>query len=269
MNPKEIKTHPFFKDLFPIKPELLNNIEKDMKDCQYDESQPIILGTWEGQDEPVCIDGHTRLQAAKNAGITEVPVYEYDYTSEEAAIEHAIGLQCHRRNLTDGELLRLMQVTDKRNVSQREANGQFAAAPSCAPGKSSEATAELLGISARKVEQMRTILDHGDAEMVEAVKNNETSVNKGYKETQKRRKEKKEKAETKKSKDKSVTKPKDMEKSEQQPEPRSVLLSADRFSALKELGGCSIEEHVARAVDRYLHMIGSEPQELDDGDYDD
>ena len=188
MNPREIKTHKSFEALFPIRPELLTIIEEDMKTWEYDESQPIVLATWEGQDEPVCIDGHTRLQAAKNAGIMEVPVYEQEYSDEEAAIEHAIQLQCHRRNLTDAELFRYMEIIDERYVPERNENGKFAGAPNGAAGKSSEATAKLLGTSSRKAERMRAIMDHGDSETVDAVKNGEMSVNKGYEETQKKRK---------------------------------------------------------------------------------
>jgi hypothetical protein len=66
MNAKEIKTHETFTNLFPIKPELQEKIENDMREGTYDFSQPIILASWDGQKEPVCIDGHTRLQAAIN-----------------------------------------------------------------------------------------------------------------------------------------------------------------------------------------------------------
>ncbi len=57
----------------------------------------MILATWEGQKEPVCIDGHTRLQAAKNLGIEEVPVFVHEFDTEEEAVEKAIKLQRNRR----------------------------------------------------------------------------------------------------------------------------------------------------------------------------
>src|SRR5208283_6099594 len=97
-----------------------------------------------------------------------------------AAIEHAIQLQCHRRQLTDAELFRYMEIIDERYVPQRNENGKFAGAPNGAAGKSSEATAKLLGTNSRKAERMRAIMDYGDPETVDAVKKSEMSVNKGY-----------------------------------------------------------------------------------------
>jgi hypothetical protein len=190
-NPKEIKTHEAFTSLFPIREELLKKIEEDMEERDYDYSQPVILATWEGQDEPVCIDGHTRLQAAMNAGIEEVPVFiREEFDTEQEAVEHAIHLQCHRRNLTDAELMKYMKVLDKRGEVGRDSDtGQFTVASNGAQGKTSKATADLLNTSARKVEKMRTIQDHGDADTIEAVMQGEMSLNQGYNETQKKRKQ--------------------------------------------------------------------------------
>ena len=277
MNTEEVKTHETFRALFPIRPELLTIIEGDMKTWEYDESQPIVLATWEGQDEPVCIDGHTRLQAAKNAGIMEVPVYEQEYSSEEAAIEHAIQLQCHRRNLSDAELFRYMEIIDERYVPQRNENGKFAGAPNGAAGKSAEATAKLLGTSSRKAERMRAIMDHGDSETVDAVKNGETSVNKGYEETQKKRKAAKaaEKSLKAPSTDSANTSPdsppalpapteeETLVSKDEESEPvndMTVALAPEQYRALKDLGE-SIEYHVELAIDIYLRMVADTLEE--------
>ena len=175
--PEEIKTHPTFESLFPINPQVLAKIEQDMRDGSYDFSQPIILATWEGQKEPVCIDGHTRLNAATNVGIQEVPVWLHEFATEEEAIEKVIKLQSNRRNMTDAEILACVRVLDQRrragrpkkelaqgcaNFSDNEAgqdeqeNQDSCAVPST--GKSAQAIGEMLGISTRKVEQARTVL---------------------------------------------------------------------------------------------------------------
>ncbi len=101
IKPNEIETHPFFVELFPIQPKLLEKIETDMTEGTYDLSQPVILATWNGQETPVCIDGHTRLKAAINAGIDELPVWTHEFDTEEEAIEKAIKLQQNRRNMSD------------------------------------------------------------------------------------------------------------------------------------------------------------------------
>lgn len=112
--PEEINTHPSFESLFPINPTVLGKIEQDMRDGRYDFSQPIILATWEGQEEPVCIDGHTRLKAAKNSGIEEVPVWLHEFDTEEEAVEKTIKLQSNRRNMTDAEILMCIETLDER-----------------------------------------------------------------------------------------------------------------------------------------------------------
>ncbi len=54
----EIGTHPLFEGIFTINDELLAKIEQDMRDDSYDVSQPIILGTWDGQEE-ACLHRRT------------------------------------------------------------------------------------------------------------------------------------------------------------------------------------------------------------------
>ncbi len=270
MNPAEIQTHKSFEALFPIRPELLTIIEEDMRDWKYDESQPIVVAKWEGQDELVCIDGHTRLQAAKNAGIKEVPVYEYYYDDEAAAIEHAIQLQCHRRQLTDAELFSYMEIIDDRYVPQRNEDGKFAGAPNGAAGKSSESTAKLLGTSSRKTERMRTIMDHGDSETVDAVKNGEMSVNKGYEETQKKRKAAKasEKSLKAPSLDSENTSEETFVSEDSQSEPTddmTVTLAPEHYRALRDLGE-SIQYHVELAIDMYLQSLSN--FDVDEDEYD-
>jgi ParB-like chromosome segregation protein Spo0J len=196
MNPNEIKTHTTFSELFPINPELLKRIEQDIRDKTYDFSQPIILATWEGQDDPVCIDGHTRLKAAINAGIADVPVWiREDFATEDEALEHAIKLQRNRRNMTDAELISCFEKLDQRKQrgGDRKSEDAKSKPQHCgnAGGRSASAReiAEKLGISTRKAEQTRTVIDHADPDIAEAVRNSEMSINKAYKETQKRRKE--------------------------------------------------------------------------------
>ncbi len=114
MSPREIHTHESFEAMFPINPELLEKIENDMRDGTYDLSQPVILATWKGQKEPVCIDGHTRLKAAIDIGIEEVSIWIHEFDSEQEAIEHAIKLQQNRRNMTDADILVCVALLDSK-----------------------------------------------------------------------------------------------------------------------------------------------------------
>jgi len=196
MNPKEIKTHPAFENLFPMDKDLLRLIEQDMRDNGFDLTQPIILATWEGQNEPACIDGHTKRQAAINLGIQEVPVWiREELGTEWDALQCAIKLQCHRRNLTDSERINLLQLCDSRRPrgGDRRSAEAKSLPQSCGneSGRSASAKeiADLLGCSPRKVEQLRTIMDHADPDTLKAVQKGDISGNKAYQETQKKRKE--------------------------------------------------------------------------------
>jgi hypothetical protein len=89
MNPNEIRTHETFENLFPINQDVLAKITADMKErhFHYDPSQPVVVATWAGQAESVCIDGHTRIKAAINAGIAEIPVWKHEFDTEDEALE--------------------------------------------------------------------------------------------------------------------------------------------------------------------------------------
>jgi ParB family transcriptional regulator, chromosome partitioning protein len=276
VNPKDVETRPFFEELFPMQPKLLEKIETDMREGTYDLSQPVILATWNGQKEPVCIDGHTRLKAAINAGIEELPVWTHEFDTEEEAIKKAIMLQQNRRNMSDADIVACVAALDSRRMrgGDRRSDEAKSKASSDAienpPSKSAAETAELMGISTTKVERTRTLLDHGDPETIDEVKQGKKSINKATKEIREKRRKKA-------PEDKPNKQP--SEPSEEQPGDtgaRMVSISLEYYGRLKELGG-SIDDHVARAIERYLYLLRAEPQSevydedeyFDDGDYDD
>jgi len=70
-------------------------------------SNPITMGTRPGQKELVVVDGHTRLQAALEAGIQVVPMVIVPFEDVTAALQSAVGLQAQRRFSTDGARYRM------------------------------------------------------------------------------------------------------------------------------------------------------------------
>ena len=128
------------------------------------------------------VDGHTRLAAAQKIHLNKVPITLKEFVGEDEALQYAIRSQCNRRNLSDAELLTCLSELDKRkmrggnSIASREAIGKFA-----------EKTADLLGISRTKVEQLRTVYDHAPEKLKEAVSRGDISINKAYKETMKQR----------------------------------------------------------------------------------
>ena len=164
-----------FKNLFPINPTVLAAMTEDMKTHGFDMVHPIVV--WGGHNG-VVVDGHTRLQAAKDAGVLNVPLVIKEFADEDEAIQYAISSQRNRRNLTDSELLNCIAAIDSRfprGGSSKTAREVF--------GNSAQKTADILGISKTKVEKLRTVNDHASNQIKDAVLNGELSVNKAYNET--------------------------------------------------------------------------------------
>ena len=130
-----------FKDLFPIKESVLNEIAEDMKQNGFDFAHPIII--WAGHKVTV-VDGHTRLAAAQKIHLNKIPIILKEFASEDEALQYAIKAQSHRRSLTPQELLNCLAELDKRKSAGRP--GKLATNMANF-GKSSEATADLLCIS--------------------------------------------------------------------------------------------------------------------------
>jgi ParB-like chromosome segregation protein Spo0J len=185
-----VTTREPFSSLFPINPNVLEAVKESMRVAGgQDTDEPIVV--WRRHDEShhtgrsrTVVDGHTRFRAAQELGLEGIYVSHHDFADEDEAIAYAIRRQVNRRNLGDAELARYVAMLDKR----RQSGERTDLAQDCArSGKSAEATAEILGVSPRKVEQVRTVLDHADEETKVAVLSGEKTVNAAYQETQQKR----------------------------------------------------------------------------------
>ncbi|MBW1992655.1 MAG: DUF5131 family protein [Deltaproteobacteria bacterium] len=192
MKASELKRYlrPPFCELFPTSKAVIEAVKGAMAEWGYDQSQPIII--WdEGQ---AIIDGHTRLRAAQEVGIEDIPVHYKSFATEEEALAYAIHLQRNRRNLTDAEIIRCIEALDKRR--QRGGDHKSEEFKKSKPsnegietGKSASAkeTAKLVGVSRVKVERARTVLEHGEEPVKKAVQAGELSIHRAYQLTQERR----------------------------------------------------------------------------------
>lgn len=164
-----LRTAAPFKDLFPIREDIMNRIMTDMKQHGFDSGHPIVV--WSGKKLTV-VDGHTRLLAAIKLGIETIPVVVREFANEKAALEYAIGSQRNRRNLTDAELMKCISALDHRKKKGPQKD--------CPHGKSADRTAMLLGTSRIKVEKIRSIIDHAPEEIKEAIRSGNLTINKAY-----------------------------------------------------------------------------------------
>jgi protein gp37 len=166
----EITLSSTFADLFPIDADDLAAIKQDMEEHGYDDSAPIVL--WHGHG--VVVDGHTRLEAAKQAGLSTVAVFEKTFADEDAALRYAIHNQRDRRNLTNGDLLRLVAALDARrkrgnHTGNQHTGVQVEKVPEGTNSTSAAETAETIGVSEKAVHNARAVLaDPAVKEQVEA-----------------------------------------------------------------------------------------------------
>jgi hypothetical protein len=171
-----VKAEPF-ASLYAIKPDVLAAIKADMAEKGFDHSKPVNV--WKRADgSRVLVDGYTRMRAVEELGFMKLTAYEMSFADDAEALAYAIHTQRDRRNISDAELLHLVEIVDKPQEGQKKP-----IAPSGAneikPKKTAEITAEQVGTSTRQVERARTVLD--DPEQAEAVLAGRKSINQAAK----------------------------------------------------------------------------------------
>lgn len=188
MKPEQIKTADPFKSLFPINSQVLDRVQEDMQKHGYDTSQPLII--WAAQG--VVVDGHTRLEAAKNIGLEEVPVHEKNFADADEALAYAIHNQSNRRNLTDNEILQCIEALDRFKArGGGHKSDAFKEKSKASNGaidpkeKSAQKTAKLVGVSRAKVERARAILT--DRQAAAEVRAGKKKISRAYQEIQNKR----------------------------------------------------------------------------------
>jgi ParB-like chromosome segregation protein Spo0J len=199
----DLKVSEPFCSLFPIDGNILSQILEDMKTHGYDCSQPVVV--W--KDKGIVIDGHTRVRVASMWRIKKIPVFEKEFADEEDALNYAVHCQVNRRNLTDADILRLVEKLDQRGkvgrppveITSNEVENMTSSQKlhllverlnydtfKKEFRRSSKITATLLKTSASKIEKVRTVLDKGDEKIKAAVLAGEITINKAYVDTLKK-----------------------------------------------------------------------------------
>ena len=178
MNAKDLMLIKPFKNLFEIDETILQAIKKNMKKNGYDQAFPITV--W----EDVVVDGFTRLQAAMELGMKEVPVFKKAFTDEKEALEYAIHNQRDRRNLSDAELLHCIEAIDK-PMTKAEA-GKKGGKVEEKEAPTHKKTAKELKISETKVTDARVVLS--DKKAKKEVESGKKTISKAAKEVREKKK---------------------------------------------------------------------------------
>ncbi|HKL86367.1 MAG TPA: ParB/Srx family N-terminal domain-containing protein [Treponemataceae bacterium] len=150
---KDINYEEPFLSFFKINEEVLEAITEDMKKNGYDSSKPVVLWKKPNGDK-VLIDGHTRVNAAKEAGLMKVVAYEKIFINVEEAIEYAIHSQKARRNITNAELFKSIELIDSLKTP---GNQSASAEADYIPERSASRTARIANTSKSTVERARVV----------------------------------------------------------------------------------------------------------------
>jgi ParB family chromosome partitioning protein len=159
----DIFIDPEISRIFAVQEKTRKEITRSIEEKGYDKSQPVVL--WKGKN--ILVDGHTRLAAAKEAGLEEIPAAELEFDSREDALLYTFERQTVRRNLTASEILAAAQTLEAKKTRD-------------GTGRAAEQLAERLGVSAATVYHAQKIAREAPEEVVEAVRKGERSIRSAY-----------------------------------------------------------------------------------------
>jgi len=160
----DIVIDPEISKVFKVNEKLVDEICRKIESFGYDDSQPVVLlkGTM------IILDGHQRRLAALKAGLKEIPAVDREFESREDAVMYTFERQALRRNLTGAEILTAAEVMLH---SRKKHDGT---------GRAAEQLAKRLNLGVATIYQAQAVLKSGDEEVIQAVRDGEMSVKKGF-----------------------------------------------------------------------------------------
>lgn len=114
----EIHIDPILSRLFKIEPKVQNTIAVDIKANGYDKGSPIDV--FKNGDKYTVVDGHTRLGACVEAGISTITAVVRPFANIEDAVTHSYKTQIHRRNLDGAALVAFAEVMAAHTQTKKE-----------------------------------------------------------------------------------------------------------------------------------------------------
>jgi ParB/RepB/Spo0J family partition protein len=155
-----------FSSIFPIQENTLNSITNSILANGYDKGEPVTL--WEYKKQKyILIDGHTRLKAAENAGLKEIPVSIMYFNNLKEAKTYTVLRQAHRRNLTQIEILEAAKIYASKE--RRDGSGRIA-----------EILSREIGVSPSTIVHAKAVADKASKEDLNAIKNGKATINSVY-----------------------------------------------------------------------------------------
>lgn len=138
-------------------------IKASMEKDGYNTAHPIEIGKIKSEDAEYVVEGNTRLRAALELGLEEIPVTYKTFENIDDAVLYAFQAQKDRRNLTPEGIL---EVAEKLNLSDFT--------------NKAELLAQITGQSKSTAKKAMFAAKNMTEDDKEAVKTGETSINKFY-----------------------------------------------------------------------------------------
>jgi ParB family chromosome partitioning protein len=149
-------THPLFLGLFIEEPDTISRIARDMRTNGYDPARPIDV--WKdgaGRGRHIVVEGHQRLQAAREAGLTTVRIAYRHFDDDGDALLWAAEQQSNRRNASrEAQCLSILRALRSAGEMQWATTAVLA---------------ERFGFSTATVDRARQVLDRGSESEIVAV----------------------------------------------------------------------------------------------------
>ena len=155
-----------FSKMFSIKKQLLNKITKSILEEGFDKSKPVAL--WEFKEQEfVLLDGHTRMRAAENAGLKEIPAIVMQFNNIDDAKLYTYKCQALRRNLTQQEIMEAVKLLG--NKKNRDGKG-----------RSVEKLSKEINISPSTLVHAKTVSERASEEDLNDIINDKKTINSVY-----------------------------------------------------------------------------------------
>ena len=172
----KLKAEPPFCEVFDIRESDLQQVIEAIRDKGFDTLYPIVV--WDGHDN-VIVDGHTRLVAAKQLGYSTVPVVPRVFANEEEALQHTIAAQRVRRALSQAELMKCVAVMREKMAARKTEQSVKGLTP-VPQGRTTQVIAEAVGSTRGTVDKIERITRNGNPKLIEAVRNDELTINQAH-----------------------------------------------------------------------------------------
>lgn len=179
----DVSTRPPFSEVFPVEDERYGALVASMRTTGFDKNIPIILWKREGNAgvENVVVDGHRRLSAAKEAGLSFIYARFDTFDSVEDAVAHMYRYQFARRNLKEIDLIRFIREAGKRpDALQRSAMILYPDQFQDGKGRFREKVARVYGTSATKVQRAQYIIENAADEQISLIEESVATINSLY-----------------------------------------------------------------------------------------